>query len=138
MTVRTYNPSVRVGNWNEDIQLQEDTMKDFLEKREAGKLLYQKRTKLEQLIFKKIDLSISRDGFVHFGDKVNVRCAGAEDHTQYFTHMEPRKDCQLAATPLVNKILYSKKLEAPCSITGSRDCSTPNLRSTFVIKRHLQ
>lgn len=23
MTTRTYNPSVRVGNWNEDIQLEE-------------------------------------------------------------------------------------------------------------------
>ena len=23
MSVRTYNPSVRVGNWNEDIQLEE-------------------------------------------------------------------------------------------------------------------
>ena len=23
MSIRTYNPSVRVGNWNEDIQLEE-------------------------------------------------------------------------------------------------------------------
>ena len=23
MAVRTYNPSVRVGNWNEDVQLEE-------------------------------------------------------------------------------------------------------------------
>ena len=26
MSVRTYNPSVRVGNWNEDIQLEEVTV----------------------------------------------------------------------------------------------------------------
>jgi len=133
MSVRTYNPSVRVGNWNEDIQLEEDCLKDFLQKRESGDLLYQKRTKLEQTIFKKVDLSISRDGYVHIGDKVNVRCQGALDKTKYFGHVEPRANCQLAVLPQINKILYSQKFEAPCSVTGSKDIS-PNLRSTFVIK----
>lgn len=133
MSVRTYNPSVRVGNWNEDIQLEEDTLKDFLQKRENGELLYQKRTKLEQTIFKKIDLSISRDGLVHFGDKVNIRCPAALDRTQYFAHKEPRNECNLAVVPQVNKILYSSKFEGPCSVTGCRDVA-PNLRSTFVIK----
>lgn len=133
MSVRTYNPSVRVGNWNEDIQLEEDTLKEFLQRKEAGDLLYQKRTKLEQTIFKKIDLSISRDGFVHFGDKVNIRCPGALDRTKYFAHIEPRNECNLAVVPQINKILYSSKFEAPCSVTGSREV-TPNLRSTFVIK----
>ncbi|XP_045156573.1 cilia- and flagella-associated protein 161-like [Mercenaria mercenaria] len=133
MSVRTYNPSVRVGNWNEDIQLEEDTLKEFLHKRESGQLLNQKRTKLEQTIFKKTDLSISRDGFVHFGDKVNIRCPAALDRTQYFAHIEPRSECNLAVVPQVNKILYSSKFEAPCNVTGSRDL-TPNLRSTFVVK----
>ena len=32
----------------------QDTLKDFLQKRENGELLYQKRTKLEQTIFKKV------------------------------------------------------------------------------------
>lgn len=32
----------------------QDTLKDFLEKREQGQLMYQKRTKLEQTIFKKV------------------------------------------------------------------------------------
>ncbi|WAR00557.1 CF161-like protein [Mya arenaria] len=125
MSVRTYNPSVRVGNWNEDIQLEE--------KRESGELLYQKRTKLEQTIFKTVNLSISRDGFVHFGDKVNIRCPGALDKTQYFAHIEPRNECNLAVVPQVNKILYSNKFEAPSCVTGSRDIAS-NLRSTFVIK----
>lgn len=133
MSVRTYNPSVRVGNWNEDIQLEEDTLKEFLQKKEQGELLYQKRTKLEQTIFKKIDLSISRDGFVHFGDKVNIRCPGTLDKTKYFAHIEPRSECNLAVVPQINKILYSSKFEAPCNVTGSRDVAS-NLRSTFVIK----
>lgn len=133
MSVRTYNPSVRVGNWNEDIQLEEDTLKDFLQKRESGELLYQKRSKLDQTIFKKVELSISRDGCVHFGDKINIRCPGALDKTKYFANVDPRADCQLTVLPQINKILYSQKFEAPSSVTGSKDL-TPNLRSTFVVK----
>lgn len=130
--VRTYNPSVRVGNWNEDIQLEEDTLKDFLEKREHGQLMYQKRTKLEQTIFKKLDLSISRDGCVHFGDIVSLRCPATRDRTKYFAHKEPRDACQLCVTPAINKILEAQKLEGPCNVTASKDlCS--NLRSSFVI-----
>lgn len=34
--------------------LLQDTLKDFLEKREHGQLMYQKRTQLEQTIFKKV------------------------------------------------------------------------------------
>ncbi|KAJ8304691.1 hypothetical protein KUTeg_018274 [Tegillarca granosa] len=133
MSVRTYNPSVRVGNWNEDIQLEEDTLKDFLHRRENGQLMSQKRSKLSQTIFKKIDLSISRDGCVHYGDIINLRCPAAKDRTQYFAHLEPRDDCQLNAYPEIDKILESHKLEEPCYVSGSKDCSS-NLRSSFVIK----
>ena len=34
----------------------QDTLKDFLEKREHGQLLYQKRTTLEQTIFKQVSM----------------------------------------------------------------------------------
>ncbi|XP_056022911.1 cilia- and flagella-associated protein 161-like isoform X1 [Ostrea edulis] len=131
--VRTYNPSVRVGNWNEDIQLEEDTLKDFLEKREKGQLLCQKRTKLEQTIFKQLDLSISRDGCVHFGDIVSLRCPATKDRTKYTANKDPRDACQLCVTPAINKILEAQKLEGPCQVSASKDlCS--NLRSSFVIK----
>lgn len=36
------------------LNLLQDTLKDFLEKREHGQLMYQKRTQLEQTIFKKV------------------------------------------------------------------------------------
>ncbi|KAK3096717.1 hypothetical protein FSP39_002636 [Pinctada imbricata] len=133
MSVRTYNPSVRVGNWNEDIQLEEDTLKDFLEKKEKGELLHQKRTKLEQTIFKKIDLSVSRDGCVHIGDTVSLRCPAARDRTKYFANKEPRDECQLNVFPEINRILESKQLEGPCHVSSSKDC-TSSLRSSFVIK----
>ncbi|CAB1331744.1 unnamed protein product, partial [Coregonus sp. 'balchen'] len=37
--VRTYRPNVRVGNWREDVTLEEDTLKDFLERKERGELM---------------------------------------------------------------------------------------------------
>lgn len=42
MNTRTYNPSVRVGNWIEDLCLEEDLLKDFLEKKDNGLLMIQK------------------------------------------------------------------------------------------------
>ncbi|CAB4031558.1 cilia- and flagella-associated 161-like, partial [Paramuricea clavata] len=53
MSVRTYNPSVRVGNWNEDICLKEDMLKDFLDKKENGELLIQKTHSLHKTILNK-------------------------------------------------------------------------------------
>jgi len=72
MSVRTYNPSVRVGNWNEDIQLEEDGLKDFLTKRERGNLLFQKTAELRNTILEKVDLSTSNDGCVRFGDVLQL------------------------------------------------------------------
>ncbi|CAD5117014.1 DgyrCDS5842 [Dimorphilus gyrociliatus] len=72
--VRTYNPSVRVGNWNEDIALEENTIKDFLERRERGELLIQKSSKFRETLLEPITTSTSRDGKVHFGDLVQLGC----------------------------------------------------------------
>lgn len=39
-----YQPSVRIGNWFEDIRLEESQVKDFLDKKENGDLLMQKKS----------------------------------------------------------------------------------------------
>lgn len=72
MSVRTYNPSVRVGNWNEDIQLEEDNLKDFLARRERGELLIQQSAMMKDSALQQCSLSVSRDGFVHFGDSAMI------------------------------------------------------------------
>lgn len=74
MSVRTYNPSVRVGNWNEDLCLEEvnttyfkymhniylfniqDLLKDFLDKKEKGELAIQKTHNLLQTILRPVRL----------------------------------------------------------------------------------
>ncbi|KFP85699.1 Uncharacterized protein C15orf26, partial [Apaloderma vittatum] len=49
---------------------EQERLRDFLHKRERGELLIQKVSKLQDHLFKKIQLSVSKDGLVHFGDTV--------------------------------------------------------------------
>ncbi|KAM6302985.1 cilia- and flagella-associated protein 161 [Podargus strigoides] len=65
-----YRREVLIGNWNENTRLEEDLLLDFIHKRERGELLIQKIDKLQDNILKKAQLSVSKDGFVHFGDTV--------------------------------------------------------------------
>ncbi|KFR01151.1 Uncharacterized protein C15orf26, partial [Opisthocomus hoazin] len=48
----------------------QDRLRDFMRKRERGELLIQKINKMQDKLLKKIQLSVSKDGFVHFGDTV--------------------------------------------------------------------
>ncbi|OBS76619.1 hypothetical protein A6R68_16933 [Neotoma lepida] len=48
MAQKLYGPGVRMGNWNEDAYLEEERMRDFLEKREKGELLIQKNRSLKK------------------------------------------------------------------------------------------
>ena len=55
MSARTYNPSVRVGNWIEDICLEEDLLKDFLDKKDKGQLTIQKTHNFLNTVLKKVN-----------------------------------------------------------------------------------
>ncbi|XP_072038103.1 cilia- and flagella-associated protein 161-like [Amphiura filiformis] len=120
MSVRTYNPSVRVGNWNEDLCLEEDMVKDFLEKRERGELEIQKASQLRESVLGKTELSVTSDGFVHFGDRVMV--VNEADTCQVRTQpgVEPRQANALAINTSNSNVSASRMLE-------------PSARSTFVI-----
>ncbi|XP_075287781.1 cilia- and flagella-associated protein 161 isoform X3 [Opisthocomus hoazin] len=65
-----YSPGVLIGNWAEEALREEDRLRDFMRKRERGELLIQKINKMQDKLLKKIQLSVSKDGFVHFGDTV--------------------------------------------------------------------
>ncbi|KAK2185046.1 hypothetical protein NP493_247g03122 [Ridgeia piscesae] len=79
MSTRTYNPSVRIGNWYEDICLEEDTLKDFVEKRDDGQLLIQRSANWRNSLQNQVQLSVSRDGRIHFGDIMLLVNPGDEE-----------------------------------------------------------
>lgn len=132
MSVRTYNPSVRVGNWSEDICLEEDTVKDFLEKKSQGKLAIQQSSNLRGMILKPTELSLTLDGFLHYGDRVMLRNEADVNQTRTQPGVEPRQANTLAVNMSGMKMNQSVQLEGTCDVSGSR-ILTPCARNTFVI-----
>ncbi|KAK3733262.1 hypothetical protein QZH41_011107 [Actinostola sp. cb2023] len=119
MSVRTYNHSVLIGNWNEDICLEEDKLKDFLDKKDHGELLIQKASNLLGNILKKVDLSISHDGFLHFGDVVCL--------------YNPASHVVLSANMSESKMHEARNLTGPCELSASKEL-VPCVRNAFVIQ----
>ena len=48
----------------------------FLERKENGTLLIQKKAKLRELFLSEVELTESKDGYIHFGDKVMIMNQG--------------------------------------------------------------
>ncbi|XP_035661142.1 cilia- and flagella-associated protein 161-like [Branchiostoma floridae] len=128
--VRTYSPSVRVGNWNEDLCLEEDTLKDFLDKRDSGELLVQKTHNLLQNTLKKVDLSVTTDGLLHFGDTVMIVNPGAERND--VRDIRQRDPTALCLNISEYKAHLAAQVEAPCPVSASRIIK-PCIRNAFVI-----
>ncbi|XP_029431142.1 cilia- and flagella-associated protein 161 [Rhinatrema bivittatum] len=131
MSLKTYNPSVRIGNWNEDVYLDEDLLKDFLDKKDKGELLLQKLSNLRRNVLNKIDLSVSTDGFVHFGDVIllinpdKFRESLCNSYSLY-------DSVSLSANPDEVTLHTKVSLESPCAVTASKNVN-PYARNSFVI-----
>ncbi|XP_043933878.1 cilia- and flagella-associated protein 161 [Protopterus annectens] len=129
--MNTYNPAVRIGNWNEDVSLSEDLLKDFLAKKERGELLIQKTSYLKKNLLQKVNLSVSNDGFVHFGDTIMLVNPGNEK-----VHLDstdpPHGPLSLAINPEESKVHTCSSIEAPCGISAIQNLE-PSVRNTFVI-----
>jgi len=120
MSVRTYNPSVRVGNWNEDIQLEEDSLKDFLTKREQGQLLFQRTHELKNSTLKHVNTSSSTDGHIRIGDVVRLVNPNPCNKT--------RKDSVLALNPA------DSCTAGGCGVSGAHADEQPCVRTSFIIE----
>jgi hypothetical protein len=125
---RPYCPGVRVGNWFEDIALEEDIVRDYLDKRERGELLGQRQAGLTDFAHQKVELSISRDGKVHFGDVIMVINPQTQDCSR----------CNHALSMTLNEDAIFDPKASVCSdtkdVTASALSLKPTLRSTFVIR----
>jgi len=118
MSVRTYNPSVRVGNWNEDLCLEEDLLKDFIEKKEKKELLIYKAHNLKSKIEQPVTLSNPTDGNLHFGDTICL--------------YHPASKQNLAINMSDIRLHEDETVSAPCGVSASTKLE-PCYRNTFVI-----
>ncbi|XP_020645798.3 cilia- and flagella-associated protein 161 [Pogona vitticeps] len=131
MSGRNYSPGVLVGNWNEDVYLEEEFLKDFLYKRERGELLIQRSQRLRDHLYKKEELSVSKDGFIHFGDTIMlVNPENSRSPTQSEPNM--RGNLSLAVNPDEASIHLRPELPVPCETSAIRSM-TPVGRNTFRI-----
>jgi hypothetical protein len=59
-----------MGNWSEDLELEEIKLKDFLKKKEQGSLLVNAKQKQLEESLMRAELTPTSDGMLHFGGKV--------------------------------------------------------------------
>lgn len=104
-------------------------MKDFLEKRDKGQLLIQRSRRLKENLLRQMQLSVSQDGYIHFGDKVMLV---NPNHPEVETDLLLRGDLSLCVTPDEIKALLSDELEGPCGLSMA-PAKIPLGRNTFVI-----
>ncbi|XP_043843486.1 cilia- and flagella-associated protein 161 isoform X2 [Dromiciops gliroides] len=129
MARKNYRTCVRMGNWNEDIFLEEEMMKDFLEKRDKGQLLIQRNRILIANLLRQTTLSVTEDGLIHYGDKVlvlNPDCEDPHGGQVVFGRLV------LSVTPEEMKAHTSNDIEVPCEVTAMHNAS-PIGRNTFII-----
>uniref|UniRef100_A0A8C5M2D9 Cilia and flagella associated protein 161 n=1 Tax=Leptobrachium leishanense TaxID=445787 RepID=A0A8C5M2D9_9ANUR len=131
MSVRTYGPSVRVGNWNEDVSLDEDLLKDFLQKKDKGELLTQKTSNLKKNVLQKTDLSVSKDGLLHFGDVVML--LNPENMVESLSNPFPvHGNYTLSVNPDEHAVYTASHLKLPCGVNASSNIK-PCERNCFII-----
>nr|XP_003413800.1 cilia- and flagella-associated protein 161 [Loxodonta africana] len=129
MAQNLYGPRVRMGNWNEDVYLEEELMKDFLEKRDKGELLIQRSRRLKGHLLRQMQLSVSEDGYIHYGDKVMLV---NPDHAETDADVFLTGDLSLCMTPDEIKAHLRDELELPCGLSAAQT-KNPVGRNTFVI-----
>ncbi|XP_067827719.1 cilia- and flagella-associated protein 161 [Heptranchias perlo] len=131
MGERTYNSSVLLHNWFEDIALDQDLLKDFMYRKERGELLIQKMGSYKETLLNKTELAKSRDGYVHFGDMVLLINPGTVNKNAANLHL-PRSPMALTLNVDQSRFMASSRVESPCDVCGSLEL-TPCIRNTFVI-----
>ncbi|XP_004623547.2 cilia- and flagella-associated protein 161 isoform X2 [Octodon degus] len=130
MAQNLYGPRVRMGNWNEDAYLEEELMKDFLEKREQGKLLIQRNRRLKMHLLRPMQLSVSEDGYIHYGDQVMLVNPDHPEREEAGVFLGG--DLSLCMTPDEMHAHLSDELQLPCGLSAAQAIA-PVGRSTFVV-----
>lgn len=111
-----YQHKCRIGNWSEDLELEEIKLKDYLKKKETGSLIVNEKQKQLEESLKKKDLTGSPDGLLHFGDKIMM-----------FNH-------QAKAFMAANPHDFIQKSHDSFMLTTARN-GTPCVRNVFELTR---
>ncbi|XP_038124696.1 cilia- and flagella-associated protein 161 [Cyprinodon tularosa] len=121
---RINRPRAKTGNWNEDMLIEEEAMREYFEKKEKGELLVQRVDFLKENILRPVDLSVSNDGQLHFGDTVMLVNIGGEK--RQFSSLSINADINsVTKTP-------SPGIKTPCGVSAGGEIK-PCIRTAFII-----
>lgn len=112
-----FSSKVLIGNWSEDVELEQVRFKDFLKKRETGQLsVHQVQGKLAKSLIR-VGHSFSNDGKLRFGDKIMLG---------------NQKTRGLLAADIGDRV---QSTGFACAVTSSTNITEPVARAVFVMTR---
>lgn len=65
-----FHHRTKIGNWSEDLELEEIRLKDYLKKKETGSLMVTAKQQQLETATATVEVSKSSDGLLHFGHRV--------------------------------------------------------------------
>lgn len=116
----TYNPSVRIQNYLEDIELNAHQTADYLHRKENGLLLSTQIQKLLNKSLQEVQLTFAPDGFLKFGDNIMMYSVATEG---------------VASVDLSTEIV---SLDKSYAVTTSTLTQAPVARNVFTIEPYRQ
>ena len=112
-----FSSKVLIGNWSEDVELEQVRFKDFLKKRETGKLsVHQVQGKIAKSLVP-VGHSFSPDGKLRFGDKIMLG---------------NQKTRGLLAADVGDRV---QSTGFACAVTSSPSITGPVARAVFILTR---
>jgi len=93
-----FHHKCRIGNWSEDLELDEIKLKDYLKKKEMGGLLVNAKQKRLEESLAECPLSKSEDGLLHFGNRVMLANHQSEGYLAVNAHEKIHKAADAFAT----------------------------------------
>ncbi|TKS73397.1 von Willebrand factor [Collichthys lucidus] len=104
----------------------QDAKKEYLEKKERGELAAQKVDFLKQNILRPVNLTVTSDGRLHFGDVVMLVNVGGEN----------RECSAVSINADINSLMKipSPGIQAPCGVTAGKAIQACT-RTAFIITR---
>ncbi|XP_040018419.2 cilia- and flagella-associated protein 161 [Gasterosteus aculeatus] len=120
----TYSKKVKLGNWFQENLFEEDGKNDYLEKKRRGELVTQKVDFLKTNILRPVNLTMTNDGRLHFGDVVMLVNMGGEKRE--CSAVSIRADINsLKRIPLAG-------IKAPCGVSAG-SCIQACVATAFII-----
>ena len=116
MLFRSYNSKVLIGNWSEDLELKELRIKEFMERKGKSELLLSKTQTVLQQNLSPVELTVSEDGNVRYGDVIML-----------FNHAT-------SGPVAVNMADPANNMEGAYNTTTAQS-SEPQARTAFTIER---